>query len=129
MVFRPGNDLGQKFQPGESGNPKGNYKGTPHISTQIQSMLNDPEFEMYLSDPREGFVLYKGAPIRAIINTTVKIAADKGKEAPAAREWLAKYGYGQKLEIEHSGEIATKSLSQEELDTRIREYLDRKSTT
>lgn len=82
-------------------------KGSIHLSTHIQNMLNDPEFSMWLSDPREGFVEYKGAPMKAIINTAIKLAADKGKEAASARDWLAKYGYGQKFEIEHSGEIET----------------------
>lgn len=82
-------------------------KGAIHLSTHIQNMLNDDEFTMWLTDPRDGFKEYKGAPIKAIIQTALIQAASKGKDGAAAREWLAKYGYGQKFEVEHSGEIDT----------------------
>lgn len=115
-----------QFKPGQSGNPKGLPKGTLHISTHIQNMLNDDEFSMWLSDARDGFKEYKGAPLKAIIMTAIKLAASTTKEGAAAREWLAKYGYGQKFEVEHTGDIATRQLTQEELDARINEYLTRK---
>lgn len=119
MVFQPGNDLGQKFQPGESGNPAGKPKGALHLSTHIQNMLNDPEFEMYLEDKVAGFKLFKGAPINAIVKTaTIKAAAGE-KES---REWLAKYGYGQKFEIEHSGEIET-GIADPLMASKFLEYL------
>lgn len=96
-----------QFKPGESGNPAGKPKGSLHLSTHIQNMLNDDEFTMWLTDTRDGFREYKGAPIKAIIQTALIQAASKGKDGAAAREWLAKYGYGQKFEVEHSGEIET----------------------
>lgn len=114
-----------QFKPGQSGNPAGKPKGAIHLSTHIQNMLNDEEFSMWLSDPREGFVEYKGAPMKAIIKTALIKAAAGDKDA---REWLAKYGYGQKLEVEHSGEINTaKQLTDEELNERIRQYTERRN--
>lgn len=119
MVFEKGNDLGQKFQPGQTGNPLGNHKGTPHLSTQIQNLLNDPEFELYLEDRIDGWKKFEGPPIKAIMTVaTRKAAAGDDK----SREWLAKYGYGQKFEVEHSGEIAT-GVSDPELASDFAEYL------
>lgn len=117
-----------QFKPGESGNPAGKPKGSLHLSTHIQNMLNDEEFTTWLSDARDGFKEYKGAPLKAIIKTAMIQAMSSSKEGAAAREWLAKYGYGQKFELEHTGDVMTKQLSQEELDARIAEYLKRKST-
>lgn len=93
-----------QFKKGESGNPAGKAKGTVHLSTHIQNMLNDPEFELLLEDKIEGFKKYDGVPIKAIITVAVRHAsAGDTKWA----EWLAKYGYGQKFELEHLGEIVT----------------------
>lgn len=91
-----------QFQPGQSGNLAGKPKGAKHLSTHIQDMLNDEAFEVYLQHPTKGYEPFKGAPIKAIVKTALtKAAAGDDK----AREWLAKYGYGQKFELEHSGEI------------------------
>lgn len=87
-----------QFKPGESGNLDGKPKGTIHLSTHIQNLLNDQEFSPELMDGKE----FKGTPLKAIIMTAMK-KAHEGDNKWA--EWLAKYGYGNKLEIEHSGEI------------------------
>lgn len=86
-----------QFKPGQSGNPKGPKPGYKHISTWIQDMLNDENFETLLNDPRKGYIDYKGAPLKAIIETAVRraIAGDT-----RWAEWLAKHGYGEKLRIE-----------------------------
>lgn len=119
MPFEKGNTLGKQFQPGQSGNPEGQAKGTIHLSTHIQNMLNDPEFELLLEDKRDGWKKYDGVPIKAIITIAVrKSAAGDTKWA----EWLAKYGYGQKFEVEHSGEIAT-GIADPELAIKFTEYL------
>lgn len=78
---------------GEVRNPKGKPKGTIHLSTHIQNMLNDPEFELKLKDGS----LLKGAPIVAIIKTAV---AKSVSGDTRAMEWLAKHGYGEKLRLE-----------------------------
>jgi hypothetical protein len=71
----------------------GKPKGTVHLSTHIQNMLNDPEFELKLKDGS----LLKGAPIIAIIKTAV---AKSVSGDTRAMEWLAKHGYGDKLVLE-----------------------------
>ena len=40
MAFQEGNDLGQKFQPGQSGNPAGKPRGTQHSSTRLRRLLD-----------------------------------------------------------------------------------------
>lgn len=116
-----------QFKPGQSGNPAGKPKGALHLTTHIQNMLNDEDFTTYLADARDGWKEFKGAPIKAIVQTAM-IKAIQGDDK--AREWLAKYGYGQKLEVEHSGGVQTntRDLSQEELDERIKSYLERHTT-
>lgn len=97
-------------------------KGSKHLSTHIQEMLNDEDFEVYLQHPTKGYVEFKGAPIKAIVKVALtKAAAGDDK----AREWLAKYGYGQKFEVEHSGEIAT-GMADPELAANFAEYLKNK---
>jgi hypothetical protein len=87
-----------QFKPGQSGNPAGKPKGAIHLSTHIQNLLNDPDF---LPEDAEG---NKVIPIKAIIKTAL-IKAREGDQRWA--DWLAKYGYGQKFELEHSGEVNT----------------------
>lgn len=68
-------------------------KGTKHLSTHIQEMLNDEAFEIKLKDG----TLLKERPIKAIIKTAVaKSISGDNRWA----EWLAKHGYGEKLHIE-----------------------------
>lgn len=83
------------FKPGQSGNPAGRPPGIPNLSQRIQSMLNDPDFEARVLDAKDGYVDYKGEPIIAIIKTAITKAVNDGDKA---REWLAKYGYGQNIE-------------------------------
>lgn len=85
-----------QFQPGQSGNPAGKPKGTISLSSHIQRMLNDESFELFLSHPREGYKRHEGVPVEAIIRTAVMKAA--GGDTRWA-DWLAKYGYGTKVEL------------------------------
>lgn len=71
-------------------------KGSVHISTYIQKILEDPDFELKLKD---GTVI-EGAPIKAIIQAAV-IKAAKGDMR--AFDMLGKYGYGTKLDITSGG--------------------------
>lgn len=104
--FDPNIGKDTQFRAGESGNPAGKPKGTKHLSTHIQEMLNDPEFELKLKD---GTAL-KERPIAAIIKTAVaKSISGDNRWA----EWLAKHGYGEKLKVEINDprkEILTKYL-------------------
>lgn len=91
-------DVGKetRWQPGQSGNPAGKPKGTISLATRIQRMLNDEDFETYLPDSRDGWKEFKGAPAEAIVRTAM-LKAIQGDEK--SREWLAKYGYGTKIEL------------------------------
>lgn len=83
-----------KWKPGQSGNPSGTKKGSKHLSTWIQQMLTDETFSF--SD-KEGNTLYEGAPVQAIIGVAIYQAMLGRKDA---REWLAKHGYGLKINLE-----------------------------
>lgn len=73
-----------------------NKKGSKHLSTWIQDLLNDDEFEANILDAKKGMVEYKGAPVKAIVQVAVAKAINGDDKA---REWLAKYGFGTKLEL------------------------------
>lgn len=70
-----------------------NKKGTKHLSTYIQEALTDENFELKLKD---GTIL-KEMPIKAIIKTAV---AKSVSGDTRAMEWLAKHGYGEKINLE-----------------------------
>lgn len=84
-----------QFKPGQSGNPAGKPKGTVHLSTHIQNLLND---ETFRSMVRQGLEIreYKGAPIKAIIQAQINLALNGDAKA---FDLLAKYGYGSKIEL------------------------------
>lgn len=103
---------GTQWPPGQSGNTAGKPKGAIHLSTHIQNLLNDDDFFPENTDN------YKQLPIKAIIRTAV-IKAQEGDTKWA--DWLAKYGYGNKLEIEHSGEI--KGEVDPEVAKRFKDFL------
>jgi len=92
---------GTQFKPGQSGNPAGKPKGTKSLSTWIKEMLNDENFEALLPDAREGYKEFKGRAVEAIIKTAMVRALAGEKES---REWLAKYGYGTKIDVTSDGE-------------------------
>ena len=68
-------------------------KGSKHLSTYIQDALTDENFELKLKDGS----IFKGMPMQAIIKTAV---AKSMSGDTRAMEWLAKHGYGDKLNIE-----------------------------
>lgn len=84
------------WKPGQSGNPNGKPKGTKHLSTRIQNILQDESFEQKLSD---GTVL-KGAPVEAILRVLIVRAAEGDLRA---FDLLGKYGYGNKLDVTSEG--------------------------
>lgn len=95
-------DVGKKtqFKKGQSGNPAGPKPGFKHLSTHIQDLLNDEEFTAWVTDPRHGAVEFKGAPMKAI-TTAMAVRAMNGDIKAA--DWLAKYGYGTKVEVSGVG--------------------------
>lgn len=82
---------------GEVRNPKGKPKGTIHLSTHIQNMLNDEDFTAEIFDSKGNKLEFKGHPVKAIIKTAI-IKAQRGDKQWA--DWLAQNGYGNKVNIE-----------------------------
>jgi len=74
------------WKPGQSGNPAGKPKGTKHISTLIQELLNDEKFSVSVNGKR-----YRGVPIKAMIKTQVILAMDGNTRA---FDILLKHGWG-----------------------------------
>jgi hypothetical protein len=77
-----------------------NKKGSKHINTWVQEILEDPAFEAKI---RIGFEIkdFKGAPVKAIIQAQMIKAIEGDTNAYNA---LVKSGYVQKLEQENTGE-------------------------
>lgn len=108
----PGVGKDTRFKSGQSGNPAGKPKGTKNLSTMIQEMLNDEGFinklsakikdEAKLPDPE-----FQGTPMKAIISTAMVEAMSTGghpSARSAARDWIARYGYGTKVDVTSKGE-------------------------
>lgn len=112
-----------QFKPGQSGNPAGKPVGSVNLSTHIQEMLNDDQFELFLIDPREGYKQFIGPPVKAVVTTAV-IRAANGDNKWA--DWLAKYGYGTKQEIEHTGAVNT-GISDPKLAAEFTEFLKQRT--
>lgn len=80
------------WQPGQSGNPSGKPKGTKHLSSWIQELMEDEEFIHKV----KGGKTKKEVPIKAIVTTLILKAIDGDTKA---FDLLAKYGYGTKHDI------------------------------
>lgn len=112
-----------RFKPGVSGHPEGKPKGTKHLSTWIQELLNDEEFtlENFMNNGKA----YKGAPMAAILNVAM-LQAMAGEVKWA--DLLFKYGYGAKNELTISGEVKHMVTNQAVADE-FEDYLKRKTVT
>lgn len=108
---------------GDVRNPRGNHTGTKHLSTHIQKLMSDDKFEANLLDAKKGYIEYKGAPATAIISVAITKAVNGDDKA---REWLAKYGWGSKTEIEHTGQINT-GISDPVMAAEFAEFLKNKT--
>lgn len=84
------------WKPGQSGNMAGKPKGSKHLSTWIQDMLNDENFSTLIRDSKLGYAEYKGAPLKAILNALI-IRSVNGDIR--AFEILCKYGYGTRFDL------------------------------
>lgn len=76
-------------------------KGSKHLSTHIQEMLNDEEFEFIImgGDDKGKKISYKGRPMKAIIAVAIHKAMKGGPDANKYMEWLAKHGYGTNINL------------------------------
>lgn len=82
-----------QFKPGQSGNPAGKPKGSRHLSTVIQELMDDENFELKLKDGN----MLKGRPSRKIAEVMYGLAISGGSNSVKAADWLAKHGYGTKV--------------------------------
>lgn len=89
-----------QFKPGQSGNPNGRPKGALSLSWHIQHMMEKADFKTYVQHPTEGYKEFAGTPMEAIVTVALTKAAAGDKDA---RDWLAKYGYGSKLDMTTNG--------------------------
>lgn len=103
------------FKPGYDERRGSKPKGAIHLSTRIQRLLND---ERFLPENVDAYI---ETPMDAIIAT----AMTKAREGDSKwATWLTNSGYGQKLEVEHSGEVTTRELTNAELREIISESLN-----
>ena len=124
MPFTPETaHTGTQFKPGQSGNPNGKPKGTKHISTWINEMLNDEKFTAMI---RDGYELkeYKGAPVKAIVGAQIALAVNGDKQAA---DLLFKHGAPAKLLLGNDPDnpLLSNQISDEELDARIADIITR----
>lgn len=72
-------------------------KGKKHINTYIQELMEDDSFEANILDAKVGIREYKGAPVKAIVGVAIVKAVNGDLKA---MDWLAKYGWSQKVETD-----------------------------
>lgn len=107
LIPQPHGGALRPFPKGVSGNPAGKAPGTKHLATWIQEMLNDEEFETTLLDAKKGAINFKGAPLKAIIQVAIHKAIHDKEKGNVWAEWLAKHGYGTKIDL--GGELTVKT--------------------
>lgn len=91
---------GKKFEPGQSGNPKGKPKGSKSLSTIIRDLTeNTPDWSKIRLKNKEDFTKTYGnnRAWDAIVYVAISQAMAGDQQA---REWLRKSGYGDKLTLE-----------------------------
>jgi hypothetical protein len=93
-------------RPAKAGKPK----GSKHINTWVQELVEDESFKMLI---REGLELkeFKGAPIKAMILAQVRLAVNGDTNAFNA---LTKAGWTQKTENNHNLKIVQPIMSLDE---------------
>lgn len=99
------------FPKGTSGNPNGRPKGSKSLSTIIRELESEEfDWKLFPKHSRElkDFIDLSypiGSPFRAIVYRALLDAiGGKGVEKVAAREWLRKAGYGDKLDLTSKGQ-------------------------
>jgi hypothetical protein len=97
-------------KPGEVRNPGGKPKGTIHLSTAIQQMLDDPGLlEKILAGVPANKIpqyLQGNASIKTAKKAIIAVGVSKALSGDKQwADWLAKNGYGEKLSIEAENPI------------------------
>ena len=90
-----------KFKPGQSGNPNGRPKGSKNLATLIRELENEDFDWKHVPIKNKDAVMQMGSPFRAIVMVALGQAISGDK---AAREWLRKAGYGDRLDVTSDGE-------------------------
>lgn len=117
-------NLDTQFQPGQSGNPKGVPKGTKHLNTWIQELLEDDSFEANLLDSKKGLIEFKGAPLKAIILAQRHKAVNGDQKAV---DLLFKYGWPAKTETDVTSKGEAINQPDPTIAAGFAEYLKHKS--
>lgn len=98
-----GMPVGTPFQPGQSGNPNGKPKGTVHLSTRIQRILEGEEkLPEIIAATIHKAVGDDKKPIDAVVIVAL-LQALQGDKSWA--DWLSNNGYGKPTEThKHQGD-------------------------
>ena len=103
-------DVGKatQFKPGVAVPGAGRPKGTRSLSSTIQDLMEDDDFEIKLKDGQ----ILKGRPSKKIAEVMYGMAISGNTKAA---EWLAKYGYGNKVAVDvtSKGESIAQNYSEE----------------
>lgn len=89
-----------KFKPGQSGNPNGRPKGSKSLSTLIRELENEDFDWTHVPIKNKDVIAQMGSPFKAVVMVALGQAISGDK---AAREWLRKAGYGDKIDILSDG--------------------------
>lgn len=121
MQHNSGSNL-KPWRSGQSGNPAGRPRGSKNLSTHIRELLEDETFEARLIDPKIGLKEYKGQAVTAIIQVAITKAVNGDLKAA---DWLAKYGYGNKVMLVADAEQRPEDyMTEEEINARLQTLLD-----
>jgi hypothetical protein len=80
-----------------------NKKGSRHLSSVIQELMDDDNFELKLKDGKT----LQGRPSKRLVEVMYALAVSGNTKAA---DWIAKYGYGTKQTIEFEGNPIEKIL-------------------
>jgi hypothetical protein len=88
------------FKPGQSGNPAGKPKGTISLSTMIQELSENIDWDKTTLKTKDELKNKYG---KNGFKALIYVAFSKGMSGDTrAMEWLAKHGYGEKINLEVS---------------------------
>ena len=111
-----------RWKPGQSGNPAGKPKGSRHLSTIVQNLLDDPTFaEKFLAEKPGWWDTLPNKNLAEGITTAMIIKAMAGDSK--ASEWVRKTGWGDKITHDFEPGLFTKAKMEIEIvdDTEVKQ--------